>query len=134
MPAGGDNGRQYGWRTLSRRAKHFESQAEFANYTVARMLRRESLHPRIAEKAWMAFMRGDFDFAAFHSMKQVAVAVREVTKSSGSLLSTKLMQDAFAPRKSSLADKSADKGEQVGCLNLFLGAIAFYKNPHSHET
>lgn len=51
VPAGGDNGQQYGWRVLSRRARRFESKAEFANYTAARMLPREALNPRIAENA-----------------------------------------------------------------------------------
>jgi hypothetical protein len=53
VPAGESNG-QHGWRVLSRRARRFESEADFANYTVARLLRRESLHPRIADKVWSA--------------------------------------------------------------------------------
>jgi hypothetical protein len=44
-----DSGKN-GCRFLSRRARRFENEAEFANYTVARMLRREALHRRIAEK------------------------------------------------------------------------------------
>ena len=48
VPAPDSNGRN-GWRVLSRRAKRFESEAEFANYAVARMLPREVLHRRIAD-------------------------------------------------------------------------------------
>ena len=41
------------------------------------MLQREVLHPKIADKVWMAFMRGEFDVAAFQAMKAVEVAVRD---------------------------------------------------------
>jgi hypothetical protein len=61
VPAADPNGRN-GWRRLSRRARRFASEAEFANYAVARLLRREMLNSRIADKIWMAFMR----FSAWH--------------------------------------------------------------------
>src|ERR1019366_7867995 len=87
---------------LSRRARRFESEAEFANYAVARMLPREALLPKIGEKAWMAFMRGEFDVAAFQAMKAVEMAVRHATGLPDSLLGTKLMQAAFAPENGPL--------------------------------
>jgi hypothetical protein len=55
-----ENG-QYGWKMLSRRAKRFESEAEIAQFATARILPKEALHPRIAEKVWMAFMRNEFE-------------------------------------------------------------------------
>jgi hypothetical protein len=58
VPSGGSNG-QHGWRRLSRRAKRFESETEFAQYRVSRMFPREALHGKIEEKVWMAFMRGE---------------------------------------------------------------------------
>ena len=96
VPAAETNGRN-GFRVLSRRARRFASEAEFASYAVARMLPREALHPKIADKVWMAFMRGEFDVAAFQAMKAVEVAVRDATGLPDSLLGTKLMQAAFAP-------------------------------------
>lgn len=51
VPAADTNGRN-GWRILSRRARRFTSEAEFTSYTVARMLPRDTLHPRIADKVW----------------------------------------------------------------------------------
>jgi hypothetical protein len=76
VPEEGLNGRN-GWRRLSRRAQKFENAAEFANYTVARMLPKEVLHSRISGQVWMSFMRREFDTAAFQAMKAVEVAVRE---------------------------------------------------------
>ena len=132
VPAAGSNG-QNGWRRLSRRARRFASEAEFAKYTVARMLRREALHPKIADKVWMAFMRGEFEVAAFQAMKSVEVAVRDTAGLSDSLLGMKLMQAAFAPENGPLTDMTAEAGERLGRMHFFVGAIACYKNPHSHR-
>lgn len=120
------------WRVLSRRAKKFESEAEFTSYTVARMLPREALHPRIADKVWMAFMRGEFDVAAFQAMKAVEVAVRDASGLPDSLLGVKLMREAFRDN-GPLADMTAEAGERVGRMEFFAGAIGSYKNPHSHR-
>jgi uncharacterized protein (TIGR02391 family) len=118
---------------LSRRARKFESEAQFANYAVARMLPREALHHRIADKVGMAFMRGEFDVAAFQAMKAVEVAVREVGGFPDGLLGTKLMQAAFAPDNGPLTDMNSESGERLGRMQFFVGAIACYKNPHSHR-
>jgi uncharacterized protein (TIGR02391 family) len=126
-------GGQNGWRRLSRRARRFESEAEFANYTVARMLQREMLHPKIADKVWMAFMRGEFDVAAFQAMKAVEVALREAAGLGNNWIGVSLMREAFAPDKGSLTDTKAERGEQVARMELFAGAIGSYKNPHSHR-
>lgn len=121
------------WRVLSRRAKRFESEAEFANYAVARMLQREILHPKVASTVWTAFMRGEFDVAAFQAMKAVEVSVRDASGLPDSLIGTKLMQAAFAPDDGPLSDMSAESGERVGRMHLFVGSVACYKNPHSHR-
>lgn len=99
-----------GWRVLSRRARRFESEAEFANYSVARMLQREILHQKLADKVWMAFMRGEFDAAVFQAMKAVEVAVRAAAGLPDGLIGTKLMQAAFAIENGPLADMSAEAG------------------------
>lgn len=43
------------------------------------------------------------------------------------------MREAFAPEGGSLTDMNAEGGERVGRMELFTGAIASYKNPHSHR-
>ena len=128
-----DQSPQSTWRVLSRRAKRFASEAEFANYAVARMLQREVLHPKIADRVWMAFMRLEFDTAVFHAMKAVEVAVRDAADLPDNLLGTKLMQAAFAPDNGPLADMNSENGERLGRMHFFVGAIASYKNPHSHR-
>ena len=76
VPEPGSNG-QNGWRRLSRRARKFENEEEFSGFAAATLLPKAIIHPSIAEKVWLAFVRGDFDVAVFQAMKQVEIAVRE---------------------------------------------------------
>jgi uncharacterized protein (TIGR02391 family) len=121
------------WRVLSRRARRFEDEAEFARYAVARMLPKEALHPRVSNKAWSAFMRSEFDVAAFQAMKAVEVGVREASGLPNDLLGVKLMRRAFDPKDGPLTDLEAEEGEKDARSALFAGAIGSYKNPHSHR-
>ena len=51
-----------------------------------------------ATPVWGAFMRGEFDVAAFQAMKGVEVAVRAAAELGDELIGVKLMRNAFAPR------------------------------------
>jgi uncharacterized protein (TIGR02391 family) len=132
VPATGTNG-QNGWRVLSRRARAMESQTEFANYKIARLLPKEILHPKIADVVWGDFMRGQFDGAAFHAMKAVEVSVRSAAGLGNELVGQSLMRKAFAPQDGPLTDMTAESSERQGRSDFFAGAIASYKNPHSHR-
>jgi uncharacterized protein (TIGR02391 family) len=121
------------WRVLSRRAQRFEDEGEFARYAVARMLPKDSLHPRISNKVWSAFMRSEFDVAVFQATKAVEVAVREASGLSDDVIGVNLMRKAFNPKDGPLTDMEADEGEKEARSALFAGAIGSYKNPHSHR-
>jgi uncharacterized protein (TIGR02391 family) len=110
-----------------------ETEAEFASFKVARLLPKEMLHRKIADAVWGAFMRGEFDVAAFQAMKGVEVAVRTAAGLGAELIGVNLMRTAFSPKGGSLADMTAEEGERQGRMELFAGAIASYKNPHSHR-
>jgi uncharacterized protein (TIGR02391 family) len=133
VPAADTNGRN-GWRNLSRRARRFESEAEFAQYAVARTLSKQALHPRIAGTVWMAFMRREFDIAVLQAMKAVEVAVREAASGiSNDVVGVKLMRRAFDPKGGPLTDMEAEEGEKEARSALFAGAIGSYKNSQSHR-
>jgi uncharacterized protein (TIGR02391 family) len=132
IPAAGTNG-QNGYLVLSRRALRFENAEEFASYTAARRLPKEALHPRISNCAWTAFMRNEFDVAAFQAMKAVEVAVREAAGLAPGDIGTKLMRKAFNPDAGPLTDLEAEASERQALSDLFAGAIGTYKNPHSHR-
>lgn len=110
-----------------------KTETDFGNFKVASLLPKEILHPRIADPVWRAFMRGEFDVAAFQAMKAVEVSVRSAAGLAGNLIGVKLMRVAFAPEAGPLTDTSAEGGERVGRMELFADAIASYKNPHSHR-
>ena len=132
VPEDDTNGRN-GWRRLSRRARKFENEADFARYAVARMLPKEALHPKIAQTVWMAFMRGEFDVAVLQAMKAVEVAVREAADLPAKEIGTNLMRTAFDPQSGPLTDMTVEKAERDARSALFAGAIGSYKNPHSHR-
>ena len=101
--------------------------------TVTRMLPREVLHAKISEKSWPAFMRGEFDYAAFQAMKAVEVSVRDASGLGNAALGVPLMRQAFAPGTGPLADTNVERGEQAARMDLFAGAIGSYKNSQSHR-
>jgi uncharacterized protein (TIGR02391 family) len=131
VPDAGINGTN-GWRRLSRRAHRMETEADFAQYAIARRLPREALHARLAQSVWLAFMRGEFDVAVFQAMKAVEVAVREASGLTADL-GVRLMRKAFDPKSGPLTDMQAEEGEREARSALFAGAIGSYKNPHSHH-
>ncbi len=122
-----------GFHILSRRALQYEDETKFANTRVVRILPKEVLHPRIADKVWAAFVRGDFAVAVFQAMKGVEVFVREASRFPDSGIGVKLMQEAFKPDGGVLTDKDTGNSEKVARMQLFAGAIGAHKNPNSHR-
>ena len=120
-------------RVLSRRALRFENETDFANFAISRMLPKEALHPRLADKVWSAFMRSEFDVAVLQAMKAVEVSVREAAALPSSNVGVSLMRAAFNPTTGPLTDPLAEAAEKEARANLFAGAIGSYKNPHSHR-
>jgi uncharacterized protein (TIGR02391 family) len=132
LPAAGING-QTGWRRLSRRAQSIETEAEFNSFKTARLLPRDILHQRMADTCWRAFMRGEFDIAAFQAMKAVEVAVREAAGLAKSDIGVALMRKAFDVDSGPLTDAGAERAERQARSDLFAGSIGSYKNPQSHR-
>jgi uncharacterized protein (TIGR02391 family) len=122
-----------GWKTLSRRAKKIASDVDFGNFRASRLLPKDILNPKIADRVWSAFIRGEYDVAAFQAMKGVEVAVRDAAHLSADLYGTDLMRKAFHEQTGPLTDKKAELSECQGRSALFAGAIASYKNPQSHR-
>jgi len=84
----------------------------------------------------MLFRSGDYETAAFQAMKSIEVRVRGLGDYDNSRIGVSLMTQAFRPDDENpgpLADRNAEKGEQVATMNLFQGAIGAFKNPVSHR-
>ncbi|WP_265516008.1 TIGR02391 family protein [Nitratireductor luteus] len=132
IPAPGENGRN-GYRVLSRRAAQFEDDTDFTRYSASRYLRKELLHPAIANSVWSAFLRGEYDVAAFQAMKAVEVKVRQAAEYGQAEVGVPLMRKAFDPRIGPLTDKELEGGERQAMSDLFAGAMGSFKNPQSHR-
>jgi uncharacterized protein (TIGR02391 family) len=132
VPAPGTNG-AHGWKVFSRRAEKMQSQEAVREFSRSRKIQKDTLHPRIADTVWSAFMRGEYDVAVFQAMKAVEVYVREAGKFGPGDLGVDLMRRAFHEDNGPLTDKEAEKSERQARSALFAGAIGSYKNPHSHR-
>ena len=118
---------------VTRRGKTIETPEALAAYRRADLLPRGQLHPRIAQKVWATFLRGDYDTAVFQSFKDVEIAVRKAGGYAESDYGTKLMGKAFNVKKGQLTDFNQQEAEKKAVLALFSGAIGLYKNPGSHR-
>ncbi len=121
------------WVFVTRRGKRLANPESFREYRKAALLPKQFLHPLIAQRAWPAFIRGEYDVAVLQAFKQVEVAVRQAGGFSAEDYGVDLMRSAFNPDKGPLTDKSAVGAEREALSHLFAGAIGSYKNPHSHR-
>lgn len=126
-------GSQGEWVVISRRGRQLRTRDQIRTYRHANLLPRHQLHPRIAQKVWAAFLRGDHDTAVFQAFKELEVRVREAGKFADTDIGVALMRKAFG-EGGPLADSAALKAEQQALSDLFAGAIGSYKNPHSHRS
>lgn len=122
-----------GWMILSRRARKFENEGEFLRFATARMLPKELLHPALADRVWLAFMRNEFDIAVFQAMKAVEIAIREAAGFDAGDHGVPMVRRAFHKDNGPLSDQSQEEAERDALAHLFAGAIGSYKNPHSHR-
>ena len=90
------------------------------------------LHPRL-RGANSQFLLGEFELAAFAALREVEIRVRALTNADESLIGVNLMKVAFNPDSGLLADSSLERGEMVGVMELFAGAIGTFKSPSSHR-
>ena len=120
------------WLMLSRRARRLRNRAGLDAYRKANLLPRAQLHPQIAERVWTAFLRGEYDTAVFQAFKEVEVAVRDASGLHDDL-GVVLMRKAFHTQTGPLRDAARPEAEREGMIALFAGAVALYKNPHSHR-
>jgi len=132
IPAPDTNGHN-GWRVLGRHARGYAERVDTSRRGAPVPFLKELLHRRILERAWPAYMRTDFDSAAFEAMKAVEIAVREADGYGSEKIGVNLIQDAFSQGKGPLTDTTAPPAEQVARMNLFLGGIGAYKNSQSHR-
>ena len=133
LPGGGTNGAN-GWLRFSRLGQRMLKEGNFSDFKAAASFPKSLLHPSIADEVWLYLARGELDVAVLIAFRTVEEAVRAAGKFSDKDIGVTLMRDAFKPGSGPLADRAQPHGEQDGLMQLFAGAMASYKNPHSHRT
>jgi uncharacterized protein (TIGR02391 family) len=128
----GPAGSSGGWERVTRQGAALAANPNALLQLQADELLSPSLSPELLVSAKPAFVRGDYETAAFAAMKAVEVRVRELSGLSAGLVGVQLMKEAFK-EGAPLADPSAEGGERVATMNLFAGAIGAFKNPASHR-
>jgi uncharacterized protein (TIGR02391 family) len=121
------------WQFITRRGQKISQAGDLAKYRHQNMLPKKFLHPRIAQRVWAMFLRGDYDTAVFQSFKEIEVAVRNATGSDPALVGVDLVRKAFHCDNGPLTDMSKPRAEREALAHLFAGAVGSYKNPHSHR-
>jgi uncharacterized protein (TIGR02391 family) len=91
------------------------------------------LHPRIAVDVRSEFLRGKFEAAVWVAMREVEVALREVSHADPYAYGPGLLRHAFDQKEGVLNDRELPEAEQQAIANLFRGALGALKNPHSHR-
>lgn len=122
-----------GWVDLSRRAKRAANRNGVAVYRKTTLLPFANLHPAITSSVYPMFLRGDYDTAVFQAFKEVEISVRTAAKLGHERLGCALMRDAFNRNDGPLRDAKEVPGEQTALMELFAGAIGYFKNPSSHR-
>lgn len=128
----GPAGSSSSWERVTRQGAELAANPNALLQLQADELLSPSLSPELLVSAKPAFVRGDYETAAFAAMKAVEVRVRELSGLSAGLVGVQLMKEAFK-EGAPLADPSAEGGERVATMNLFAGAIGAFKNPASHR-
>ncbi len=113
-----------GWSVLDDPAGLARAQAD------ARL--RVDLHPRLAARVRSQFLLDEFEAAAFLSMREVEIAVREQANADPADIGVPFMKSAFGT-DGPLTDETAERGEQQARMALYWGAIGMFKNPSSHR-
>jgi uncharacterized protein (TIGR02391 family) len=131
-PQGGTHSSRFVF--VTRRGREITSEEDAADYTKASSLPWQLIHQKITEASRPAFLRGDYQTAVFKAFKEVEIAVREAGSFSDRDLGPTLMRKAFDADNGTLTDGSVPRAEREGLGHLVAGAIASYKNPHSHRT
>ena len=90
------------------------------------------LHPRLAQRVRSQFLLGEYEAAAFLSMREVEIVVRDRAGASDADLGVALMKSAFG-ENGPLTDPQLERGEQQAKMALYWGAIGMFKNPSSHR-
>jgi uncharacterized protein (TIGR02391 family) len=122
-----------GWYFITDKGKTIRSREDLNAYRASTTLPKYLLHPVIAKKVDVAFQNAEYDTAVFQALREVEVAVRNVSGFLPTDIGPALMRKAFDPKTGPLRDDSAIDIEKIAIADMFAGLIGAYKTPRSHR-
>lgn len=93
----------------------------------------ELLHRRITENCSRLYQDGHFPQAAFEAMKQVELALRDITVAPKRFFGQRLIKRAFKEGRGIKLVVPLAPENQDHALSLFEGAFGYYRNYTAHE-
>jgi uncharacterized protein (TIGR02391 family) len=122
-----------GWYFITDKGKTIRSREDLNAYRASTTLPKYLLHPVIAKKVDVAFQNAEYDTAVFQALREVEVAVRNVSGFLPTDIGPALMRKAFDPKTGPMRDDSAIDIEKIAIADMFAGLIGAYKTPRSHR-
>jgi uncharacterized protein (TIGR02391 family) len=127
------SGMNHGQVVITRRGQEVKTEADFKKFAHLKLLPRDVLDTELSRRIWPSFVDGEFDTAVFAAFKEVEVRMRNAAGLDNTHRGVALAREVFNPDSGQLTDmNNLDKGERVGYMELFSGAIGVFKNPGSH--
>ncbi len=90
------------------------------------------LHPSIADKVRREFLLGHYQEAVLAAFREVEIRVRELSGAAQNATGVRLMRWAFGA-DGPLHHAEEHAGEQHALMELYAGAIGYFRNPPSHR-
>ena len=118
---------------ITKRGRKLLNADKVKAYRKSNVLPKWFLHPKITEKVWSLYLRGDYDTAVFQSFKEVEIAVRKAGNFEDTDIGVDLMRKAFNTTHGSLTNSQDPEPERLAVGHLFAGAIGFYRNTSGHR-
>src|SRR5262249_7489601 len=120
-----------GWYFITDKGKSIRSREDLNAYRASRMLPKYLLHPVIAKKVDAAFQNAEYDTAVFQALREVEVAVRNISGFSPTDGGRALMHKACDQKTGPLRDDAAIDREKLSIPEMFAGLVGSYKTPRS---
>jgi hypothetical protein len=93
------------------------------------------MHPTIAEKVWLAFVRGELAEAAFTAMRAVEIAVREAAGFADGDHGVPMIRRAFHKDTGPLRDPNQEEAEREAlrpCLEMSIRSSSWFRDPSGY--
>jgi uncharacterized protein (TIGR02391 family) len=120
------------WFMITPRGREFAASAASLPRLKAEERLGLDLHPSIADKVTREFLLGHYQEAVLAAFREVEIRVRELSGAAKNATGVRLMRWAFGD-DGPLNPSEEHAGEQHALMELYAGAIGYFRNPPSHR-